>query len=112
MEGENIVQMQGNLVFAELKETRNNNKLYKAKIAVPFTFKDRETQEQKQGFNYFPIVAWGELAEDLAALGDRIPVRVQGALQTRSYKGNCKSCAAEEKKYWTNIVVNNFAVVE
>ena len=108
--GSNFVQLSGFLKFPSLKETNNGNFRFQGKIAVPFTFKDRETGETKQGSNYVKISAWGDVAQELSNLAEDTPVRVEGVLSERSYPGNCKKCGQEEKKYWTDVVVDNFVV--
>lgn len=112
MEGNNFVELSGFMKYPELKETRNGNFHFQGKVAIPFSYKDRQTGEQKDGNRYVKVSAWGDLAQDLGGVNDGTPVRVQGTFNERSYDGACKSCAAPEKKYWTDVLLNNFVVVE
>lgn len=112
MDGNNFVELVGFLKSPQLKETRNNNFHFQGKVAVPFSYKDRQTGDLKEGSKYVKISAWGDLAQDIANLPEDTPVKVQGIFNERSYDGNCKSCGTTEKKYWTDVLVNNFVTVE
>lgn len=112
MDGNNFVELVGFLKYPELRETRNGNFHFQGKVAVPFTYKDRQTGEQKDGNRYVKISAWGDMAQELSAVPDGTPVKVHGIFNERSYDGNCKTCGSTEKKYWTDVLVNNWIVVE
>lgn len=112
MLGNNFVELVGFLKFPEVRETRNGYVNFQGKVAVPFSYKDRGTGEAKEGAKYVKISAWGEIAQALGELPDNTPVKVQGVFNERSYDGNCKTCGSPEKKYWTDVLVNNFTVVE
>jgi len=108
VDGSNFVELVGVIKDTEVKEVRGGYTLFKGKVEIPFTYTEKATGDSKQGSNYFNIVAWNELATELGGLEEGSHVRVQGSLQTKSYASNCKSCSTEEKKYWTDILVNNF----
>ena len=110
MEGSNFVELVGYLRYPDVKETRNGHLKYQAKVAIPFVYRDRETGEEKEGNNYIKISAWNEVAQALSEVQEGAPVRVQGSFNERSYDGNCKQCGHAEKKYWTDVLVNNFVV--
>lgn len=110
MEGNNFVELAGVLRYPNLRETRNGNTQFQGKVAVPFTYKDRQTGEQKEGNNYIKISAWGDLAQSLSDVPEGTAVRVHGVFNERSYDGNCKNCGSPEKKYWTDVLVNNFVI--
>lgn len=111
IEGKNFVELQGVIKWPEFKEVRGGYQLFKGKIAVPFDYTDKATGEARQGSNLYNLIAWGDTAADLGALSEGVPVLVQGALQSRSYESNCKSCSAADKKYWTEVLVDNFMEV-
>ena len=111
MQGKNEVYLTGHIKYSEVLPTSNGGSRLKAKISVPFPYKDKETQEERQGTKLYKIAAWNDIAEDLGALEDGTAVEVVGTLNERSYPGNCKSCGTEEKKYWSDVLVNNFQVV-
>jgi single-strand DNA-binding protein len=111
MEGQNFVQLVGLMKFPSLRETVNGNHLFQGKVAVPYTYKDRQTGEVRESSNYIKISAWGEVAQDLARLPEDTPVKVQGRVNERSYDSNCKGCGEPEKKYWTDVLVENFVPV-
>jgi len=108
MQGNNFVELAGFLKYPELSETRNGNYRFQGKVAIPFSYVEKATGETKEGTRYVKISAWGDTAQDLGALKDGTSVRVQGVFNERSYDGNCKSCGAQEKKYWTDVLVSNF----
>lgn len=108
----NDVVLEGFLKFPEIRETKGGHTQFQGKIAVPFMYTDKKTGEQKTGSNYVKISAWRDLAMQLGGLPDGTPVRVQGSFNDRSYDGNCKECGSVQKKSWTDVLVNNFVVVE
>jgi len=112
MDGQNFVQLVGFVKYPELRETANGNFLFQGKIAIPYTHKDKESGQMKEALNYVKVSAWGEVAQELARLADNTPVKVQGRFNERSYNSNCKGCGAAEKKYWTDVLVENFITVE
>jgi single-stranded DNA-binding protein len=112
MEGNNFVEFVGFMRFPELRETGTGKQLFKGKVAIPFEYKDRQTGEVKNGSRYYKISAWGELAEELSGVVDGAPIKVQGIYNERTYDGNCKHCGVAEKKYYTDVLVNNFVLME
>jgi single-stranded DNA-binding protein len=111
MEGNNFVELVGFLRYPELRETKNGYFQFQGKVAVPFTFTDKATGEQKESAKYIKISAWGDLAQELASVQDETPIKVHGVYNERSYDGRCKSCQAVEKKYWTDVLVNNYVLL-
>lgn len=112
MDGKNEVYLTGFLKYAEVFPTSTGGHRLKAKISVPFVYKDKESGMQKEGSKYYKIAAWNDIAEDLGGLAEGTPIEIVGTLNERSYQGNCKSCGADEKKYWSDVVVDNFQVVD
>ena len=110
--GINFVELVGVLTNPELRETKNNNHHFQGKVAVPHSYTDRATGAQKEGSKYIKISAWGGLAQELSGVPEGTALKVQGTFNERSYDGTCKSCGNPEKKYWTDVLVNNFMVVE
>ena len=111
LKGVNLAELVGFLKYPQLKETRNGNYLFQGKMAIPSEYIDYQTGEKKESVNYVKISAWGDVARELAGLAEDTPVRVQGHVNERSYDSNCKTCGSPEKKYWTDVQVNNFVVV-
>ena len=101
MDGKNFVILQGSIAWPELRTVgERNSKLFKGKLAIPIG-------EKKQ---YIKIAAWDNIAEALAEVGENVFVEIHGHIEERSYNGKCKSCSAPEKKYWTEVVVDNFGL--
>jgi len=103
IQGENFVSLVGKIVWPELKVVGDaNSKLFKAKLAIPIN--DR--------FQYIKISGWNSVAEDLNDVNNNVFVKIHGHIEERSYDGKCKHCNGLEKKYWTEVVVDNFIIVE
>ena len=101
-EGENFVVLVGRLMYANLKTVgENNNSLFNAKMAVPTLNGDGKAQ-------YIKISAWGSIAEGLATIPTDKFVRINGHIEERSYDGKCRHCGGPDKKFWTNVVVDNY----
>jgi hypothetical protein len=103
MDGENFVSLKGQIQWPELKTVgQNNSKLFKGKLMIPIG-------ERAQ---YLKIAAWNDIAEGLANAGKDDFIHIHGHIEERSYDGACKMCKGQEKKYWTEVVVDNFVVLE
>lgn len=109
--GNNFVELVGFLTNPQLKETRNGNFHFQGKVAVPFAYKDKTSGDMKEGSKYIKISAWGDLAQELSSVTEGAGVKVHGVFNERSYDSNCKSCGNPEKKYWTDVLVNNYVTV-
>ena len=104
MEGTNFVELVGQIRWPQLKTVgEGQHKLFKSKLAIPVS-DDR--------FQYLKIAAWRGVAEALNALAEDSFIKVHGHIEERSYDGKCKGCGGAEKKYWTEVVVDNFIVVD
>jgi len=104
MEGENFVSLKGSIQWPELRTVgENNTSLFKGKLAIPFG------QDKSQ---YLKIAAWNSIAEGLGALPKDAFIHIHGHIEERSYDGNCKHCKGVEKKYWTEVIVDNFSPLE
>lgn len=104
MAGENFVILKGYIQYPNLKTVgTNNTSLFNAKLAIP-------TQDGKK--QYIKIAGWGSIAEALNEVPNEMWIKVNGHIEERSYDGKCKHCAGFDKKYWTNVVVDNFMIVE
>lgn len=104
MEGKNFVELVGQIRWPQLRTVgEGQHKLFKSKLAIPVS-DDR--------FQYLKIAAWRNMAEALADLADDSFIKIHGHIEERSYDGKCKGCGGSEKKYWTEVVVDNFIVVQ
>ena len=103
MEGRNFVELVGQIRWPELNYTVNGNARYKAKIAVPFKTKEGELKHE-----FHSVVAWGNIAEDISQLAEDTKVKVHGRINSRSFMGKCPHCQGETKRYWTEVVIDNF----
>ena len=112
IKGENFVELQGFIQYPKPFTTQRGFTGYNAKLVIPGEYTDKGTGETKETKSYLKISAWNDNAEQLAELKEGTAIKIQGVLQERSYDGNCKSCDATEKKYWTSVLVDNFEVVQ
>ena len=100
MSGENFVSLKGFIQWPELKTVGDkNSKLFKGKFAIPI---------EDGKFQYLKIAAWQDIAEGLNGVPKDSFVHIHGHIEERSYDGACKHCKGQEKKYWTEVVVDNF----
>ena len=105
MTGENFVSLVGKIERGSLKTVgHNNSSLFKANLAIP--------TQNNGNFQYIKIVAWGVLADGLAELSPGIFVKIHGHIEENSYNGKCRHCGGFDRKYWTNVVVDNFIKME
>jgi len=102
VEGSNFVELIGKIVYPDFKTVGNNSKLFKAKIAIPL---------EGGKFQYIKIAAWQDLAESLAELPSNTFVKIHGHIEERRYEGSCRGCGNSEYKYWTEVLVDNFKLV-
>lgn len=101
-QGENFVSLTGKIIRPKFKELDNNNYMFKGTVSIP---------AEGGGAQYVKIGAWGSLAEDLGALKSGTFVKVHGHIEESSYNGQCRHCGGYDKKYWTEIMVDNFIVL-
>ena len=109
MKGENNVKMRGYLMYPKLGVTANGFPKFTGKIVIPIVYKS--AGEEKEGKSYHNICAWGAVAEALGEMLEQTPVEIDGTLNSRRYDSSCRSCGAPDKRYWTEVQVNNFIIV-
>lgn len=103
MEGENFVSLKGQVLNLKLKTVgMNNSKLTSGRLSIPINGKAQHVK----------IAAWGSIAEELSSLPRNNFVHIHGHIEERSYEGHCKRCNGAEKKYWTEVLIDNFVVIE
>jgi len=106
MEGANFVELKGKVIYPSFKTVGSGHKLFKGKLAIPVGDADSGR------FQYIKIAAWNNLAELMGALPKDTFVKVHGHIEERSYDGKCKHCGGPERKYWTEVLVDNFIEVK
>lgn len=109
MKGLNSVKMRGYLMYPKLSVTVNGTARFNGKVSIPVVY--TSGGEEKESKVYYNLCAWGAIAEALGELLQGTPIEIDGHLNTRSYEGACKSCGSPDKKYWTEVQVNNFTIV-
>ncbi len=101
--GTNFVQLEGELLWPEFKATATGKLFCKFKMAIPFKTNDGTLLK-----SYVKCAAWESVAEALQAVEQGSWLKVTGRYNERSYDGKCKHCHSAEKKYWTEVVIDNF----
>ena len=102
MEGENFVSLKGKLIQKDLKQVGVKNVyMFKSKMYLPINGRAQ----------YIRVVAWANLAEDLYNLPKDTYVHIHGHIEESSYNQNCKHCNGPDKKYWTEVVIDNFKTI-
>ena len=103
MDGENFVSLKGYIRQSTLKMVGDHNSiLFKGKLAIPIGGKEQ----------YIKIGAWSSIAEGLNELPKNSFVHIHGHIEESSYNGKCRYCNGSEKKYWTEVIIDNFIVIE
>lgn len=100
--GENFVCMVGKITKPKFKELDNNNFMFKATLAIPAF---------ESGYQYVKVGAWGTNAEYLGELKSGTYIKIHGHLEESSYNGTCRHCGGQDKKYWTEIIIDNFKIL-
>ncbi len=101
--GENFVTLRGSVSRGSYKEVGQfNTGLFKGSLAIP---------TPKGTKQYLKIAAWAELAEALRDTDPSAVIKIHGHIEESSYDGKCRHCNGPEKKYWTEVIVDNFVVV-
>lgn len=104
MVGENFVTLAGFITRPDFKLVGQfNTPLFKGSISIPTA----------KGHNqYLKIKAWGDIAESLKDLDPQAMIKAHGHIEESSYDGKCRHCKGPEKKYWTEVVIDNYIIVE
>lgn len=100
MQGENFVKLVGKITRPSLKTVGDNNvSLFKATLAIP--------AQDSNGYQYMNISSFF-CADALGELPTNTFISVQGHIEQRPYDGKCRHCGGYDRKFWTEVVVDNF----
>ena len=106
MNGENFVILKGKLTNTNIKTIgQYNSNKFSAKLAVP---------SPNPGMNpqYIKIAAFGTMADALNQVGKGQLVKIHGHIEEQHYDGRCRHCGGHDRKYWTEVLVDNFRIEE
>lgn len=111
--GRNFVEIQGEMSYIKFSYIGDGVPKFSGKVGVPIKHTSRDGAEYESK-TYIKVVAYGTMASALVAEGicDGMWVRIQGNIQEHSYESKCSSCEAPSRRYWTEVLINNFIVVE
>jgi hypothetical protein len=100
MLGENFVKLKGYVIGKTFKHVGANNiAMFKGSLEIP-------TENGKRQF--VKIAAWGSIAEDLSSFNEKTFVKIHGHIEDSSYDSNCSGCNMPMRKYWTEVIIDNF----
>ena len=100
MQGENFVRLKGKIIKPDLKFVGDyGSSLFKATLAIPVSDGD--------GNQYVKISSFKH-ADALGELSRGSFVEIHGHIEENVYNGKCRHCGGDGKKYWTEVVVDNF----
>jgi len=104
MNGENFVILKGRLTKVNVKTIGqyNSNKL-SARLAIPSPNPGTNPQ-------YVKIAAFGTLADAMSLVDKDKFVKIHGHIEEQHYDGRCRHCGGHDRKYWTEVLVDNFVV--
>lgn len=103
IQGENFVVLVGKLTKPDFKVVGQNNlSMFKAGLAIP------TSDGRKQ---YIKICAWYDLADSLKEIDNKTFIKIHGHIEESSFDSNCRYCNAKEKKYWTQVIVDNYTIL-
>ena len=106
MSGENFVILKGKLKYTNIKTIgQYNSNKFSAKLAVPSPTPGTNPQ-------YVKIAAFGVLADAMNQVGKDNTVKIHGHIEEQHYDGRCRHCGGYDRKYWTEVLVDNFIVEE
>ena len=103
MIGENFVVLLGKLTRPDFREFDSGAKLFKANLAIP---------DGLGNYQYIKIACWGDMGQDLHNLRGKVYVRIHVHIEESSYDGPCRHCGGKNKKYFTEVIVDNFVKIE
>jgi hypothetical protein len=110
--GENFVRLKGFLAYPKLTVTTNGYNKFDGKIVIPLVYKNNKTGEEIESKKFVKISAWGDVAEALGCMSPDTCLEIIGFINERSYEGKCEHCGGVQKKYWTDIQVDTFTVID
>jgi len=103
--GLNYVRLRGKITKAKVRRVGQYNSLvFNALLAIP-------APAPAKGAQYIKISSFS-CADALEPLENGTFVQIEGHIEERFYSGKCRYCGGYEKKYWTEVVVDNFIVLE
>ncbi len=102
MVGKNFVILVGTIDRPVFKNVGQDNiPLFKGSMVIPLEGDRRQ---------FVKIAAWREVAEALKDVAPNTFLKVQGHIEERSYEGKCGLCQGANKRYWTEVVIDAFAI--
>ena len=105
MEGENFVIAQGRIFNPIYKLVgMNNYPMFKASLGIP-------TAERK-GYQFIRVTAWYDIAEALSEINSDTFIKIHGHIENSSYNAPCRFCQSLDKKYSTDVIIDNFTILK
>jgi hypothetical protein len=54
---------------------------------------------------------WANDAEDLEQIKNGSWIKIMGHIEEKSYSSQCRYCQGPDKKYWTDVVIDNYIIL-
>ena len=102
--GDNVVKLVGTITKKQVT-VYGDSTLYKCVLSIP-------APVGYSGGQNIGVSTWGEKALYLADLKEGTWLRIFGHIEKTSYKTKCKYCNGATTSYWTDVVIDNFVVLE
>ena len=104
MEGKDFVELVGKIRNSSIKMVGDYNSwLFKGTLAIP-------APGSNSSYQFLKISSF-KCAESLGELSNNTFVKINGHIEERYYDGQCRHCGGSERKYWTEVVIDNFIVI-
>jgi hypothetical protein len=109
--GNNYIELEGVLRYPSYIDIKEGFYKFQAKLDVPMVY-DFDDGSTVLNNTLVKVSCFGDLADSLSLVSEGSVIKVTGVLQERSYMGNCRSCGITDRKYWTDVLVDNFVVTK
>jgi len=104
MEGKNFVELVGKIKNPVIKMVgQDNNWLFKGTLAIP-------APPPNKGHQFIKISSF-QCAQALSEVKENTFIKINGHIEEHVYDGQCRLCGGYEKKYWTEVVIDNFVII-
>ena len=107
----NYVRLEGELDRCRISEVSGGSYMFKGSVRVPIRY-EAEGGHRKVYYNFFNIIAFGDIALSLSSLGKGSWAAFEGNLEISRYGKRCGHCNGADTTYWTDVRVSNFVELE
>lgn len=102
--GDNFVKLIGIVKYKKVTSYDNGSTSFKCSLAIPSPNNDGQYQ-------YVKVSSWIKEDDDLNIVPNGTWLKIMGHIEEKSYDSNCKYCNGPDKKYWTDVVIDNYIIL-